>query len=190
MEARKKKRKNIFYVNGTDTFYTLNLLTPTSSDLPVYFTRRNQHRAQNGATKKPIFGAKGTEVWFGGTQDMGSKNVGLVWDSIETHTEFIRTADRYNKAPGSTSNVVLKVTDLGDFRADLLVEPEYDSDDDTIDRVILQKRKFNVDWADALSLSTAEADKVRDQKQERNLRTRATLSDVTIVDTKPTIRSR
>ena len=108
-----------------------------------YVARRLAHESHR------IFGSAGAEIWWGGRSDKSDAAMGLVWNAIETKTDF-REVD-FTRWPAGTQDLkvhlAVLVDNFTDAEAAILVAPEFDKTDPN---KRARKRKRFVDWRDEL----------------------------------------
>ena len=94
----------------------------------VFFLRRRMRNAGN-----LIFGAEGSEVWFGGQSDFSAAAVQAIWQGIEARTGIRRNVARWRLWPMGKqdirSHLALRMESFTDNQVRSLVEPQYAVDD-------------------------------------------------------------
>lgn len=119
-------------------------------DVPLFIARRLR-RANHY-----LFGAVGSEVWYGGHKDFSVAKLDAVWSAIETKTRHVRTNLQFARWPAENqdlrSHLFLSIDEFDDLVANDLVAEGIES-----------KRKHNVVWRDTLRLSNAEVTAVVDR---------------------------
>lgn len=107
----------------------------SSMDVNEFVSRRIRHKHNNGASKRPMFGSEGAEIWFGGELTPDRAAVDSLWDVIEQQMpNKDRTAIRYRFWPMGRldiqSHLALVIDDFDDEEAEGLVAPHILMDDD------------------------------------------------------------
>lgn len=109
---------------------------PSIMDIPLYVNRR----LSNG--KKPMFGEKGKEVWYGGKTSVSENSINLIWNRIEQESNFLRK--NHIKWPVGNQEVkshfIISTSEFTDREQSLLTSPAFSED-----RVV-EKRAFTIPW--------------------------------------------
>lgn len=102
---------------------------------------------RKAAAKKPIFGAAGSEIWYGGRISAGHTQLDRIWQEIESRTAK-REQDHVNWpfTPRELQRfLAFDVDDFDNQEAGELVAPLVDESDPD-NPVTLKKRKNYVEW--------------------------------------------
>lgn len=127
-------------------------------DVELYLKRRKGH------ARHKIFGSIGSEIWYGGNTRSTEKSLDKVWGDIED-----RTGDKKSNHPlFPTSDIVkahflgLSVDPFDDIEGNELVASETEKNGDEI--VIIEKRKFKVDYREMKVISVETQAHIQDMK--------------------------
>lgn len=139
-------------------------------DVPLFISRRKRQ------PNHKIFGAPGSEYWFGGEWQ---PDTDAIWNEIENRSAHRRA--NYTLWPlgeqEKRSHLALAVDDFDDAEAELLTAPRQRIVGDVVETVA--KRARRVDWR-ALSLPVSRTD-IEDRTKAIDIRQALTLQRATVV---------
>jgi len=141
-----------------------------------YFDRRLRH------PRNRIFGSAGSEVSYGGRQDLSMTKLDALWTRIEAETRLLKADHTRWPFTRGERRGFLPVTfdQLTDAEAAVLVEPLVD-DRDPENPVTLKKRARKIDYTEVYPTRTTE---IRDRTQETDLRDDSRICTSSDVETK------
>lgn len=134
-------------------------------DVREYLARRK------ASATYPLFGAPGTESWYGGTIRSDNATLDRVWSAIETKTP-LREVD-HDVWPFTDHELrhflILHTDDFTDAESESLVAPEEDTTNPDAP-VIVRKRRHHVPWRSLRDMSAARIQQIEDRSQLIDIR--------------------
>ncbi len=110
-------------------------------EVSLYIARRLAHE------RHKMFGTTGAEVWYGGRTDVSNAKLDLVWNAIETKTDF-REVD-FPLWPAGNNDLIshffVTVDDFDETVATDLVSHELDLTDPD-NPITVKKRQHRIEW--------------------------------------------
>lgn len=142
--------------------------------VPRFIERRKAALAGSNSTGLPMYGTAGSEVWYGGPQDYSPAAVSAVWDAIETKTPHRRTDAARQLWPAGRldlqHHLLIRVDPFDEPVRHLLESAVID--EGAIDPAarLVARRRFFVDWQNALGFTGRQRLDVQDRSLSVELR--------------------
>ena len=143
-------RKTNLETNQTDILSNTPNQNREAMDVQLFINRRLKSNTHQ------LFGTKGHEYWYGGKDITTTEKLIIIWDRIETRTEYKRADATAEKliSPNEKDYELIPVEDFTDEQKGELESPLTD-DTDPENPKTLKQRKYKVDF-----------EKVNQQKQQ------------------------